>query len=302
MSSNVKNALVGNATKISLNDRFSKLEKPKRVGKVQVGVTVGDGAPPGARKSLRQSQQRSAALNANNNAGVKGAPVNRQRAQIKNQLNASTRSKRLAAQMANRPTVHAALKIKKRSIRQRLGTAVDAPGQQIGNKPKLPIAKRLGPMGAVGFARGRGRGRGRGRAVGARIGLARRQAPTTPAYQKRIASANLNDSAKGPIQARLSFDRVQRRGAPGLANRARANFNRNQRRGNQRPVINEQNANNENRPRFTRGMNRRGMQRGGRVFTNSKFQPIQKNGLNNDLTKTKTNLDADLDSYMAQAP
>lgn len=300
MSSNVKNALIGNATKISLNDRFSKLEKPKRVGKVQVGVTVGDGAPPGARKSLRQSQQRSAALNANSNAGVKGAPVNRQRAQIKNQLNASTRSKRLAAQMANRPTVQAALKIKKRSIRQRLGTAVDAPGQIGNNKAKLPIAKRLGPVGAIGFARGRGRGRGRGRAIGARIGLARRQAPTTPAYQKRIASASLNDSAKVPIQARLSFDRVQRRGAPGLANRARANFN--QRRGNQRPVINEQNGNNENRPRFTRGMNRRGMQRGGRVFTNSKLQPMQKKGLNNDLTKTKTNLDADLDSYMAQAP
>lgn len=81
-------------------------------------------------------------------------------------------------------------------------------------------------MGATASARGRFRGR----AVGARIALARRQKPvgfSTLANQKRLNSGNSNVSARGSVQSRLSFNRVQHRGAPGIANRARANFNRN---------------------------------------------------------------------------
>lgn len=86
--------------------RFSKLEKTKR------GSTVHLAAGAAARKgSLRP--QRSAALNAKMGANGKGAVANRQRVQIKQQLNSSAKSKRLAAQMANRPSVQAALKIKK---------------------------------------------------------------------------------------------------------------------------------------------------------------------------------------------
>lgn len=86
-------------------------------------------------------------------------------------------------------------------------------------KPKLPIAKRLGPV--VGAANARGRFRGR--AIGSRIGAVRRSA-------SGINRSRLNTSVgsnKGSVQSRLSFGRVQRRGqSASTPNVRRGNFNR----------------------------------------------------------------------------
>ena len=82
---------------------------------------------------------------------AQGASVPNIRAKMAAQQQASAANKRLAMQMANRPSVQAALKIKKKTLKQRLGN------QSI--KSRLTLGNR-GGGGGGGITRG-GRGQGR---------------------------------------------------------------------------------------------------------------------------------------------
>ncbi|OPL33090.1 hypothetical protein AM593_05194, partial [Mytilus galloprovincialis] len=113
-------------TKMSLNDRFSTIQA-----------------------TVRQPAQQ--------------ASVSNIRAKMAAQHQATAANKRLAMQMANRPSVQAALKIKKKSLKQRLG---------FGNtsvKSRLTLGGRgggaivRGGRGQGRLMRGRGQMRGRGR-------------------------------------------------------------------------------------------------------------------------------------------
>ncbi|XP_074657654.1 chromatin target of PRMT1 protein-like isoform X2 [Tubulanus polymorphus] len=105
------------------------------------------------------------------------------RAQMAATTQASAKNRRLAQQMANRPAVQAALKIKQRTMQQRLGARPATPGGNAGISVKQrlnmtargrgarpvrgggaqQIQQRLGSGGGVAVGRvGRGRGVGRG--------------------------------------------------------------------------------------------------------------------------------------------
>lgn len=88
-------------------------------------------------------------------------PVQQQvRARMAAQQQASSRNRRLAQQMANRPAVQAALKLKKRSMQQRLGSNVKSRlslGDVAGNSIRGQRGLNRGFRGQRGF-RGRGRG------------------------------------------------------------------------------------------------------------------------------------------------
>ncbi|CAD5112361.1 DgyrCDS1594 [Dimorphilus gyrociliatus] len=112
---------------MTLNDRFSSIK-----------------TPPAATVTPRGNLQ--SAGNFGNARGV--------RQRLSAALNVSRANKRLALQMENRPAVMAALKLKKKSLKQRLGNPLKK-NLLLKAKAKL-LAKR-----------GRGRGRGfRGRGVG----------------------------------------------------------------------------------------------------------------------------------------
>ncbi|XP_067138478.1 chromatin target of PRMT1 protein [Centruroides vittatus] len=90
--------------------------------------------------------------------------VNSIRQKIQQQRQASLKNRRLAQQMANRPSVIAALKIKRKSLRQRLG---QSPGGFSGGssvKSRLSFG-RQGNRNVRGRLGGGGQGRNRGRGV-----------------------------------------------------------------------------------------------------------------------------------------
>ncbi|GAB1603860.1 hypothetical protein Ahia01_000667300, partial [Argonauta hians] len=80
------------------------------------------------------------------------------RAKMAAQQQASVRNRRLAQQMANRPSVIAALKIKRRSLKQRLGKS------NVKSRLSLSVMRGRGSRsrgsrgGSMGMLRGRGRG------------------------------------------------------------------------------------------------------------------------------------------------
>lgn len=265
--------LLNQKTSMSLNDRFSQIAKIHRPASTTTTTTASTGAIGTINNNSFKSRL-------NNNLFQKRA---------------SMKNRRLALQMANRPSVQAALKIKKKSIKQRLGFANNNNNMNNNNKSFLT-------PGAVNNGRGRGgknilRQRvGRGGAI--------------------IRRTN--------IQSRLSgFNRVAGVGR----GRGRPNNNLKTRLGNMmNKSANDSNTSFTRRRNalsapigtrvYTRGGGVRGRGRGGRLNNRRRGgsgvgvggrqpqQPKSKESLDTDLdqymSKSKSHLDTQLDQYMSQ--
>ncbi|NXI41594.1 CHTOP protein, partial [Galbula dea] len=201
-------------------------------------------------------------------------PVNI-RATMQQQQLASARNRRLAQQMENRPSVQAALKLKQKSLKQRLG--------------KSNIQARLGrPAGALV----RGAMGGRGLAMGQR-GL-----PRGAMRGGRGARAMLRGlpPLRGQCcgQTRMGMRRggIRGRGGPGRGGLGRGAMGRGGLSGRGRGM--------SGRGRGGFGGRGRGRGRG----RGSARPALTKEQLDNQLdaymSKTKGHLDAELDAYMAQ--
>ncbi|XP_060550266.1 chromatin target of PRMT1 protein isoform X1 [Pantherophis guttatus] len=206
-------------------------------------------------------------------------PVNI-RATMQQQQLASARNRRLAQQMENRPSVQAALKLKQKSLKQRLGKSnIQARlGRPAGALARGALGGRGLPMGQRGFPRGAMRGgrgargllrggiplRGHsllrgGRGLGPRMGLRR---------------GGMRGRA-GPGRGGLGRGAMGRGGlgrGRGMAGRARGGFGgrgrgRGRGRGATRPALTKEQLDNQ---------------------------------LDAYMSKTKGHLDAELDAYMAQ--
>lgn len=191
--------------------------------------------------------------------------ANTYRQKIQMQRQASSANLRLAQQMANRPTVIAALRLKKRSLQQRLGRKQSMNGNI---KSRLNLsAKQLnikpirGRLGAV-----RGKGKGMSRRGGFKSG-------TSPLIKARLG---------------VPMQRV------GFGNRNFRGGSRQARGGRQRRTI-------RNNLRGARGGRNRG--RGwwnNKVPGNLPTKQELDNQLDEYMAETKSSLDAQLGQYMSQ--
>ncbi|XP_054710268.1 chromatin target of PRMT1 protein-like [Uloborus diversus] len=209
------------------------------------------------------------------------ANIYRQKIQLQRQ--ASSASSRLAQQMANRPTVIAALRLKKKSLQQRLGRKQQSANGNI--KARLNI-------GGKRFINNSVRGRlGGGRNKGIRRGGLR--PGTSPLLKGRLGMPKT-----GNFNYNLSNQRTNLRNKRG---NFRGRGNRPFRGGNR-----QQQPQRKNLTRNTRGRGGgRGRGRGGR-WTEKAVGPLPtKQELDNQLdeymAETKSNLDAQLGQYMSQA-
>ncbi|XP_027583076.1 chromatin target of PRMT1 protein isoform X1 [Pipra filicauda] len=206
-------------------------------------------------------------------------PVNI-RATMQQQQLASARNRRLAQQMENRPSVQAALKLKQKSLKQRLG--------------KSNIQARLGrPAGALA----RGALGGRGLALGQR-GIPRgalrgRGARAMIRGAAALRGQGLLRGGRG-IAPRMGLRRggLRGRGGPGRGGLGRGAMGRGGLGGRGRGM--------SSRGRGGFGGRGRGRGRG----RGSARPALTKEQLDNQLdaymSKTKGHLDAELDAYMAQ--
>ncbi|XP_072346792.1 chromatin target of PRMT1a isoform X1 [Scyliorhinus torazame] len=193
------------------------------------------------------------------------------RATMQQQQLASARNRRLAQQMENRPSVQAALKLKQKSLKQRLGKSnIQARlGRPVGALARGPLVGRGSPRGGVRLGRGgrgglrgglslRGQSPNRGRGGVPRLGL------------KRGGMRGRGGLSRGGPPGRGG---IGGRGRGGIVGRGRGGF-----------------------PSRGRGRGR------GRGATRP---PLTREQLDNQLdaymSKTKGHLDAELDAYMAQA-
>ncbi|XP_023231370.1 chromatin target of PRMT1 protein-like [Centruroides sculpturatus] len=232
--------------------------------------------------------------------------VNSIRQKIQQQRQASLKNRRLAQQMANRPSVIAALKIKRKSLKQRLG---QSPGGFSGGssvKSRLSFG-RQGNRNVRGRLGGGGQGRNRGRGVvavrkgvrwsGFGDGTNNARSGTSPMLKARLGNQN---AANKIGQTR---NRGFRRGGRG--------FGRNYRQQRGSNFRGTQFRNNRNvggaggRRKGRGGRQNRGRGRNwGQANINKKNIPSKQeldNELDEYMAKTKSHLDADLDAYMAQA-
>lgn len=212
--------------------------------------------------------------------------------------------------MANRPSVIAALKIKRKSLKQRLG---QNPGGFSGGsnvKSRLSFGRqgnrnvrgRLGGGGGGGGQGGRNRGRG---VVAIRKGVRwsgfsndNARSGTSPMLKARLGNQNANKS--GQIR-----NRGFRRGGRGFGRNYR------QQRGSNFRGSQFRNRSTSGGAGGTRRKGRGGRQNRGRgrswglgASMNKKNIPSKQeldNELDEYMAKTKSHLDADLDAYMAQA-
>lgn len=206
--------------------------------------------------------------------------ANTYRQKLQMQRQASSANLRLAQQMANRPTVIAALRLKKRSLQNRLGQKQSNGNNNI--KSRLSLANsRLNyrPIqGRLGAVRGKSRG-----------GMFRRggfKAGTSPLLKGRLGLPTANYNNSNPqFPNQRGFFRNRRGGFRG---------NRQSRGGNRQQI---QRGNS----RIARGRGR------GRGWWNSKFPGVivpTKQELDNQLdeymAETKSSLDAQLGQYMSQ--
>ncbi|XP_064465185.1 chromatin target of PRMT1 protein-like isoform X2 [Ornithodoros turicata] len=190
---------------------------------------------------------------------------------------ASLRNLRLAQQMANRPSVIAALKLKKRSLKQRLGPTNGAV-TPMGVKSRLgiggvPLHNRLGPRGGVSSY------------------AARNTAGTSPMLRSRLGYRN----GPPPSGARSYGGGQVRRGRGFNRNLYRTPRNGNTLGGQMR-------RNPENSRRMGRGGGRRGARTGrggarGRLPSRDELD----SQLDAYMAKTRNHLDAELEAYMAQS-
>lgn len=209
-------------------------------------------------------------------------PVNIRASMQQQQQLASARNRRLAQQMENRPSVQAALKLKQKSLKQRLG--------------KSNIQARLGrPIGALarGAIGGRGlpiiqRGLPRG---GLRGGRATR---TLLRGGMPLRGQNLLRGGRA-VAPRMGLRRggVRGRGGPGRGGLGRGAMGRGGIGGRGRGMI--------GRGRGGFGGRGRGRGRGRGALARPVLTKEQlDNQLDAYMSKTKGHLDAELDAYMAQ--
>ncbi|XP_023657145.2 chromatin target of PRMT1 protein-like [Paramormyrops kingsleyae] len=196
---------------------------------------------------------------------------------VQHQRAASTRNRRLAQQMENRPSVQAALQ-HKQSLKQRLGKS------NIQARLGKPVGALRGVQGGRGFAlaglRGMSRGglRGRG-ARGANFGgtLSPRGAgqirgwgtATRLGLHRGLRQRGSVFSRGGTFRGRGAYGSLGEKGRGGVTVRGRGGFGgRGRGRGASRPVVTREQLDNQ---------------------------------LDAYMSKTKGHLDAELDAYMAQA-
>ncbi|NXP48604.1 CHTOP protein, partial [Heliornis fulica] len=196
-------------------------------------------------------------------------PVNIRATMQQQQQLASARNRRLAQQMENRPSVQAALKLKQKSLKQRLG--------------KSNIQARLGrPAGLL--ARGAMGGRG--------LSMGQRGLPRGAMRGGRGARALLRGGV--PLRGQMGLRRggLRGRGGPGRGGLGRGAMGRGGLGGRGRGMA--------GRGRGGFGGRGRGRGRG----RGSARPALTKEQLDNQLdaymSKTKGHLDAELDAYMAQ--
>ncbi|XP_064645259.1 chromatin target of PRMT1 protein-like isoform X3 [Lineus longissimus] len=232
------------------------------------------------------------------------------RAKMAAAQSASAKNRRLAQQMANRPSVQQALsaKLKKKSIQQRLGGST----QGINNQGQVSVKQRLSLP--PHLQRGRG-GRGRGQARGTltqRLGTPRGRGQIRGGLRGRGGVAITRGRGQGfrgtfaPNRGVSNYDNRHKywgnRGWSGYDNRGRGSWGNRQRFGLRGAP--------RGRGRGQRGAQAprgRGFQRGGRRGGRGGRGGQQKNAdqLNSELdvymSQTRAHLDAELDAYMAEA-
>ncbi|NXW51591.1 CHTOP protein, partial [Nyctiprogne leucopyga] len=208
-------------------------------------------------------------------------PVNIRATMQQQQQLASARNRRLAQQMENRPSVQAALKLKQKSLKQRLGKSnIQA---RLG-RPAGPLAR--GAMGGRGLSMGQ-RGLPRGAMRGGRgaRALLRGGVPLRGESHSEVSPTQGGESHSGVSPTRRSVplrgqshsgvSPTQRSiplGGRGMAGRGRGGFGgrgrgRGRGRGSTRPALTKEQLDNQ---------------------------------LDAYMSKTKGHLDAELDAYMAQ--
>ncbi|NXJ42106.1 CHTOP protein, partial [Ciconia maguari] len=196
-------------------------------------------------------------------------PVNIRATMQQQQQLASARNRRLAQQMENRPSVQAALKLKQKSLKQRLGKSnIQA---RLG-RPAGPVARgamggRGLSMGQRGLPRGAMRG-GRGARALLRGGVPLRALPSalcSPGTEERQPGLCRRSGSCGKPRGSLWWSRgMAGRGRGGFGGRGRG---RGRGRGSARPALTKEQLDNQ---------------------------------LDAYMSKTKGHLDAELDAYMAQ--
>ncbi|XP_064596048.1 chromatin target of PRMT1 protein-like isoform X3 [Liolophura sinensis] len=203
----------------------------------------------------------------------KSPPTQNARAKMAAQQQASVQNRRLAQQMANRPSVQAALKIKQKSLKQRLGKSNIKARL---NLPNVPRGRGRGVVITTGRGRGRGRGRGGSQANLTQVGTTMNRGGTG-------LRRGFRGRGRGGLQrGRGTLTRGGFRGRGGFQNRFRGTA--------------------RGRGRFMRGRGRGGRGRGRGAGANQ--QPDREtldNQLEAYMSKTKSHLDAELDAYMTQA-
>ncbi|NXA14377.1 CHTOP protein, partial [Sapayoa aenigma] len=196
-------------------------------------------------------------------------PVNI-RATMQQQQLASARNRRLAQQMENRPSVQAALKLKQKSLKQRLGKSnIQARlGRPAGALGRGSLAGRGLALGQRGIPRGALRGRG-ARAL-LRGGVALRGGSHSASCSPRVGGS-WGDERRGMNQGCI-HDVFPAFPGRGMSGRGRGGFGgrgrgRGRGRGSARPALTKEQLDNQ---------------------------------LDAYMSKTKGHLDAELDAYMAQ--
>lgn len=222
-----------------------------------------------------------------------GMNTNNTRQNILMNQQASAKNQRLAVQMANRPSVVAALKLKKKSLKQRLGGGFNNQRFQSNIKNRLALGVR---------PRYNGNTQGRFFNMGGNIGLV--QPGTSPMIKSRLG-LNQNPQmlfagTRGAIPQQ--FQRRNFRKGTGRNRNPRKQQLVQQQLSNNRGILF---SNRINKSSF-RAKQQRGRGRGGKFRNQGRdFKAPTKQDLDNDLdqymSQVKSNLDAELDSYMSQA-
>ncbi|NXG87882.1 CHTOP protein, partial [Stercorarius parasiticus] len=199
-------------------------------------------------------------------------PVNIRATMQQQQQLASARNRRLAQQMENRPSVQAALKLKQKSLKQRLGKSnIQARlGRPAGPLARGAMGGRGLAMGQRGLPRGAMRG-GRGARALLRGGSLLEATEMLGGLQHLCAGERLRDPASGSGGACVTPILSPHKGR-GMAGRGRGGFGgrgrgRGRGRGSARPALTKEQLDNQ---------------------------------LDAYMSKTKGHLDAELDAYMAQ--
>ncbi|XP_053823200.1 chromatin target of PRMT1 protein isoform X1 [Vidua chalybeata] len=234
-------------------------------------------------------------------------PVNI-RATMQQQQLASARNRRLAQQMENRPSVQAALKLKQKSLKQRLGKSnIQARlGRPAGTLARGALGGRGLALGQRGMPRGALRGRGARAMIRGGVALRGQSAaipapaPCTPFRRLKSRFSGFSTEGQGLLRGgrgiapRMGLRRGGIRGRGGLG-----------RGGLGRGAMGRGGIGGRGRGMAGRGRGGFGGRGRGRGRGRGSARPaLTKEQLDNQLdaymSKTKGHLDAELDAYMAQ--